>query len=228
MFIKKFTTASAVLALMSAPAFANNLPTDFAALDADNSGTVTFEEYQVHSKAIGLSTTQAAQDFTRAAQGDALLTQDELSTALAFADQPYALQSFTDATNLPSEPMPLPTAETVEDAPVISYEPMITETPPIESEPEIIIEESEVLEPEILEPEILEPIQAEPDMPEQAVIETPLEDVAGQFETYESQTPIEEGLEDITEEFETDPLTTDDITLPESETETDPVKDPNG
>lgn len=212
MSIKKLSLASATLALMAAPAFAGNLPTDFSALDKDANGTVTFAEYQAHSDAIGLSTTQAAQDFTRAAQGDAVLTAEELSLALAFEDQPYALQGFTNPTYVSSESLALPMATTVEDSPVMAFEPMTVKTPPPE-ETEVMI-----VEPEAMKPEALETTPVEPEVIEDSVTETPLEDVMGEVETYtpEAQpkmplteeivteetleTPVEEGFEDIVED----------------------------
>lgn len=221
MSIHKITLASAAFAVMSTSAFANNLPTDFYALDKDGNGTVTFTEYQAHSQSLGLSTTQAAQDFTRAAQGDALLTAEELSLALAFEDQPYALQSFAAPAEVSSEPLALPVAETVEDSPVMAFEPMTVETPPVEEAPvetEVIIVEPDMKEPEVfdsapMETRPVETVPTEPEIIEDNLTETPLEDVMGEVETYTPEnlteetiteealeTPTEEGFEDIVED----------------------------
>ncbi len=205
MSIKKMTYATAATLVMSTAAFANNLPTDFASLDADKNGSVTFAEYQAHSQTLGLSTTQAAQDFTRAAQGDALLTEEELSLALAFEDQPYALQGFTAPVVTSTEPAPLPVAEIVEDTPVTAYEPMVVETPPTEPEP-VVIEpvapDTITMEPEVIETPVIEPESIKPGVIEPEITETPLEDVMGELETYTPETPVEEGMKDVDENAE--------------------------
>ena len=196
------TYATAVTLVMSTAAFANNLPTDFAILDTDKNGSVSFAEYQAHSQTLGLSTTQAAQDFTRAAQGDALLTEEELSLALAFEDQPYALQGFAAPVVTSTEPAPLPVAEIVEDTPVTAYEPMVVETPPAEAEPDVIEPEVIVIEPDVIDAPLIEPEAIEPEIIEPEVTETPLEDVMGELETYTPETPTEEGMKDVDENTE--------------------------
>ena len=134
----KTTLSAAILAatLISAPALAGTYPTDFTALDADKNGQVTFAEYSAVVKTSGMTTTAAAQQFTRISAGDAVITEDELSLALAFEDQPYALQAVTGGQtdispdiSYVSAPEFTPQVSEVQGSPVADAEPIIVETP---------------------------------------------------------------------------------------------------
>ncbi len=104
-------------------AFAGDLPTDFSKVDGNNDGQVSFSEYKTYADSAGLSTTEAAQDFVRAAQGDAVLTEDELTLALSVKEQAYALQSGTPpSAAIPLGPQPLTEVLNVEEEPIYGYE----------------------------------------------------------------------------------------------------------
>lgn len=211
MTFKTFTLASAAILALATTASAGPLPSDFDALDADKNGTLSFAEYRVHANAIGLSTTEAAQDFTRAAQGDASLTRDELNLASVLIDDPYALQAFTT-------PPALPVVETIEEAPIAASTMMVVETPPVESETH---DETETVKPEMVEPDSMET-----ETPEPIITDIPLEDVAGEVEVTEIETPAEEGFDDMKETPEEEPLSTDGVDMPE--TEKPESEDPQG
>lgn len=129
------TTAAAVLTLTATSAWAQTYPSDFAALDADNNGQVTFAEYSAVVKTSGTTTTAAAQQFTRISAGDAVITEDELNLALAFQDQPYALQNINNEANVSfvsAAPEFEPPVTEVQDSPVTDSEPIIMEEAPVE------------------------------------------------------------------------------------------------
>jgi len=148
--ILKTTLSAAVLvALVSSPALAADYPTDFNAIDTDNNGQVTFAEYSSAVKANGVSTTQAAQQFTRMSAGDATITEDEFNIGLAFQDQLYALQAVTGGQTISfvasEAPLLEPQIHEVQDSPVADSEPIIAPAP-VETAPSENIEIT--LEPE--------------------------------------------------------------------------------
>lgn len=154
------TAAIAALALTAASAIAQSYPSDFAALDADNNGQVSFAEYSAVTKASGLTTTAAAQQFTRISAGDAIITEDEFNLALAFQDQPYALQNFNNETSVSFVAAPdfEPPVNEVQDAPVMDTDPIETEEAPA---PEVEIIREAVPKPveptiAVTEPEVME------------------------------------------------------------------------
>ncbi len=200
----KTTLSAAILAavLASTSAQAGTYPTDFTALDADKNGQVTFAEYSAVVKASGMTTTAAAQQFTRISAGDAVITEDELSLALAFEDQPYALQAVTGGQtdispdiSYVSAPEFTPQVSEVQDSPVADAEPVGVETPA----PETAIDGTAIMpEPEInvvTEPvtEGLEPITAST-VPEAAPDISPIElPEAESGDILEEPEPIPEG-----------------------------------
>ena len=104
-------------------ALAGALPTEFTKLDKNGDNQVSFSEYKLYSDSEGLSTTEAAQDFTRAAQGDAILTEDELNLALLMEGKAYALKPGTPPDSfIPRGPQPLSEVESVEDEPIYGYD----------------------------------------------------------------------------------------------------------
>jgi|GEM_PF-6925365 len=108
---------------LAAPVLAGDLPTDFAALDTNSDGRVIFSEYQAFAKAEGMSATEAAQDFVRAAQGDAVLTEEELNLALLMEGQAYALKpKNTPKAVIPLGPQPLSEVQDVKEEPIYGYE----------------------------------------------------------------------------------------------------------
>jgi len=206
------TTFSAVIlaaGLAGIPALAGPYPTDFSALDADKNGQVTFAEYAATAKTTGLTTTAAAQQFTRISAGDAIITEGELSLALAFEDQPYALQSITGGQSdisFVSAPEFEPQVSEVQNSPIADSEPVIVETPapeaPIEGtvimpEPEINI----VTEPV---PEGLEPTTASTS-PEVTTDMEPIELPEAETGVPEPDIPEMEHSGDILEELEPEP-----------------------
>jgi len=121
------TAVAATLALTATSAFAENYPSDFTALDADKNGQVTFAEFSAVVKNNGLTTTAAAQQFTRISAGDAIITEEELSLALAFQDQPYALQNINNDANVSfvsAAPAFEPPVSEVQDSPVMDVRPL--------------------------------------------------------------------------------------------------------
>lgn len=105
-------------------AFAGALPTQFSSLDKDSNSRVTFAEYKAFAEAAqGLSATEAAQDFVRAAQGDAILTEKELSRALLVEGKAYALKpEKTPKAAIPLGPRPLSDVQDVKEEPIYGYE----------------------------------------------------------------------------------------------------------
>ncbi|MEP4051189.1 MAG: hypothetical protein ABJN22_02980 [Litorimonas sp.] len=109
-----------------------SLAADFATLDTNTDGQVSFDEYKSAALTEGKTVTLAAQEFTRMAQGDAVLTQDEFFLGVALADEPYALQP-----GLVSEPLGVESAAT-------DYEPMMF-VEPVETSPDA----TEMVEPPV-------------------------------------------------------------------------------
>lgn len=136
-------SALAILAIAG-----SSLAADFATLDSNTDGQVSFDEYRSVALTEGKTVTLAAQEFTRMAQGDAVLTQDEFLLAVALAEEPYALQS-----GLVSQPLG------VESAPA-DYEPIMY-VEPVETSPDAT--------------EVIEPPVAIEDVPEAKVIPDTLE-----------------------------------------------------
>jgi hypothetical protein len=201
---RKTTLSAAILAatLISVPALAGSYPTDFAALDADKNGQVTFAEYSAVVKTSGMTTTAAAQQFTRISAGDAVITEDELNLALAFEGQPYALQAVTGGQpdiSYVSAPEFTPQVSEVQDSPVAVSEPIIIETPA----PKTAMDGTVIMpEPEInvvTEPvtEGLEPITAST-VPEAAPDVSPID-------LPEAEVPEAQDSGDILEELEPEP-----------------------
>lgn len=159
-------TASAVMALSVPLAVAQMYPTDFAALDADKNGQVSFAEYSKVVKTRGLTMTAAAQQFTRISAGDAVITEDELNLALAFQDQPYALQNLNAGANISyvnTAPEFAPQVSEIEESPIMESEPIVVEQAPAESVPDAPSPEIDI---------IRDPV---PEMTEPALASTPLE-----------------------------------------------------
>ena len=183
-------TASAVMALAATSAMAQIYPTDFAALDADKNGQVSFAEYSRVVKTSGLTTTAAAQQFTRISAGDAVITEEELSLAIAFQDQPYALQNVNAGANISytnTAPEFAPQVSEIEESPIMESEPIVAPQAPAESVPDAPSPEVDILrdplpeltestlastplevitQPEVLDPEMPELEIAEPEMPD--------------------------------------------------------------
>ncbi len=208
-------TLFSVIALtaLTAPAFA----ADFTTLDVNADGQVDFKEYKAVALKEGKTVTLAAQEFTRMAQGDAILTQDEFFLADALGDQPYALQPSSI-----SEPMPYEATETVNQVETFESFPEQVEA----IEPPVVVEETP-------EENITQPIEGEVNMPQApVVIEKPLEVppvVAGEIETSDdltNVTPVEEGVMDLPDvETETDVVPELDFPDVEIETPEDLIKD---
>ncbi len=162
---------------------------DFATLDTNTDGQVSFTEYSAHAVAEGKTVTLAAQEFTRIAQGDAIVTEDEMLMASTFADQPYVLQNDAFIT----EPLPYEPVETVEPVETFESFPQSVEAiePPVmdETAPEVVpVEEAPVEE---LGEETLDatPIQDPVLEAPEPVTDLPLE----------LETPLEEGVTDLPE-----------------------------
>ena len=90
--MKKALTLIAASALFATPAIAgdmnkasqytpHNSDVAFSSYDADGNGEVTFAEFNKHAKKMNMSTTKAAQLFTRMSGGSATLTQSNFQTA---------------------------------------------------------------------------------------------------------------------------------------------------
>ena len=90
--MKKALTLIAASALFATPAVAgdmnkasqytaHNSDIAFSSYDADGNGEVTFAEFNKHAKKMNMSTTKAAQLFTRMSGGNATLTQSNFQTA---------------------------------------------------------------------------------------------------------------------------------------------------
>ena len=90
--MKKALTLIAASALFASPALAgdmnkasqytpHNSDVAFSSYDADGNGEVTFAEFNKHAKKMNMSTTKAAQLFTRMSGGSATLTQSNFQTA---------------------------------------------------------------------------------------------------------------------------------------------------
>jgi len=214
----KLMFSVAALTALTAPAFA----ADFATLDANKDGSVSFSEYRAIAETEGKTTTLAAQEFTRMAQGDAVLTEDEFFLAEALVDQPYALQSIPTSEVLTLDPVEnVSTVETFESFPaeVEAIEPPAPVEVQTDVEPEITIEapiETPVESMDAPAKELNAPVVMEKAM-------TPDPVVAGEIETSDI-------LEDVTPELTEEPV---DVTpmeegsfdLPEIETpETAPEK----
>jgi hypothetical protein len=189
--MKTTLSALAIFAIASP-----SLAADFATLDTNTDGQVSFDEYKFVALSEGKTVTLAAQEFTRMAQGDAVLTQDEFFLAVALADQPYALQP-----GLVSEPLD------AESAPA-DYEPMMF-VEPVETSPDA----TELVEPPVEIEDVRgveEPLDT-PDMEdlpapvimEKAMdvdpavageVETSIEDATGTLgdNTVDEATPLEE------------------------------------
>jgi len=103
--------------------YAGALPTDFSKLDSNNDSRVSFPEYKLYADSAGISATEAAQDFVRAAQGDAVLTEDELNLALLSKGKAYAIApGTTPVTAIPLGPQPLTEVQDVKEEPIYGYE----------------------------------------------------------------------------------------------------------
>jgi len=184
-FKTTLTAAAALLAVTATSAIAQSYPSDFAALDTDKDGQVSFAEYSAIVKTSGVTTTAAAQQFTQISAGDAVITEEELSLALAFQDQPYALQNINNGADISytsSAPAFEPPMSEVQDSPVTESAPVITEDAPAEimietPAPEVeIIREAipETVEPTttMTEPEIVQDA-IEPEIPETEATDEP-------------------------------------------------------
>ena len=90
--MKKALTLLAASALFAVPATAqsidmskhnnmDSMSTNFSHYDADNDGQVSFKEFSKHAKVMNMSTTKAAQLFTRMSGGNATLTQSSFQSA---------------------------------------------------------------------------------------------------------------------------------------------------
>ena len=219
------TTLSAIaIFAISGPALA----ADFAAWDTNADGQVSFDEYKTVSIAEGKTVTLAAQEFTRMAQGDAVLTQDEFFLADALADQPYALQpALVD--------QPLPIGEPVADLKAMEFvAPYETPMKSVEIvEPPVTIED---------DPSVEDTFSSEEpaDLPAPAIMEKPMEVdpvVAGEVETSIEDTTdglTNEILEDVTPVEDIEPELSDqnseletlkDEIVPESEEDIREIED---
>ena len=197
--IKTTLSAFAILAI-AGPALA----ADFTTLDVNADGQVSFDEYKAVVLTEGKTVTLVAQEFTRMAQGDAVLTEDEFFLAEALSDQPYEFQP-----SLVSEPLAVETApmafEATEVVETFETSPQATETiePPVET----VAPKEEAPAPVIMEKAIdVDPV------------------VAGEVET-SIETPVDiDSLEDVTpmEEIElSDPNPEMELELDETDTEID-------
>jgi len=185
MTMMKTTISALALTAIAGSALAG----DFATLDINTDGQVSFTEYSAYAVAEGKTVTLAAQEFTRIAQGDAIVTEDEMLMATAFADQPYVLQNDAFIT----EPLPYAPVETVEPVETFESFPQSVEAiePPVMDEPapeEVPVEETPVEE---LGEETLDatPIQDPVLEAPEPVTDLPLE----------LETPLEEGVTDLPE-----------------------------
>ena len=91
--MKKALTLIAASALFATPALAgdsykmqshsnmDSMSTSFSHYDTDNDGQVTFTEFSKHAKAMNMSTTKAAQLFTKMSGGSPTLTQSTFQSA---------------------------------------------------------------------------------------------------------------------------------------------------
>jgi len=209
----KITVSAMAITAFASTAFA----ADFGTLDANADGQVTFAEYSAIATSEGKTKTLAAQEFTRMAQGDAILTEDEFFLADALADQPYALQTITVDAPIIEEPMPFEPVETV--APVETFEsyPSTVEV----MEPPVETETTEETAPVLENATIDTPIEGDVETTEPLMTEMPLESesaVAGEVVTSDTMEdpvedmPLEEGSTDLLDELETDTeIPTDDV-----------------
>lgn len=128
--MKTIKTALATIAVIAIAGPA--LAADFAALDVNKDGQLSFDEYKVAATAEGKTVTLAAWEFTRMSQGDAVVTQDEFFFATALADDSYVLQP-----GLVSEPVAVDVAPMEFEAPVESSSDAVEmmEPPDIDEEP---------------------------------------------------------------------------------------------
>lgn len=165
------------MSALTATAFA----ADFNVLDANADGQVDFAEYKAVALTEGKTVTLAAQEFTRMAQGDASLTEDEFILAGVFTDQPYALQTASTLDPASFEPTPLETMplETMPFDPVET----VMEVETFESYPEGV----EVIKPSVADNEVDElESRASGDIMPEAIPEDILD-----------TTPVEEGEMDL-------------------------------
>ena len=90
--MKKALTLIAASALFATPAIAGDykmksqstsasMSSDFTSYDADGNGEVTFAEFSKHAKKMNMSTTKAAQLFTKMSGGSPTLTQSTFQSA---------------------------------------------------------------------------------------------------------------------------------------------------
>lgn len=202
-------TAPAVMALSAIPAVAQIYPTDFAALDADQNGQVSFAEFSKVVKTSGLTTTAAAQQFTRISAGDAIITEEELNLAIAFQDQPYALQNMNAGASISyanTAPEFAPQVNEIEESPIGGSEPIVVEQAPAESVPDAPSPEVDIIRdpvPELTEPTlsstpaevITQPEVPTPEMPELELVEPEMPDPedAGDILLEEASEPQPEG-----------------------------------
>lgn len=155
------TAAATALALTATSVMAQSYPSDFAGLDADKNGQVTFAEYSAALKTSGMSRTAAAQQFTKISAGDAIITEEELSLALAFQDQPYALQNINGGANISyaaTAPEIEPPVTEVQETPILESEPIIAKDAPADIMTETPTPEVDIIREAI--PEMTEPITA--------------------------------------------------------------------
>ena len=225
MTIAKYTKPALIagaMSLMASTAFAG----DFATLDANGDGQVSFAEYSVIAKQNGKSTTLAAQEFTRMAQGDAVLTQDEFFLAEALADQPYALQTITV-----SEPMPYTPTDTIE-APLESQFEVIESFPAaVEVMTDPPVAEEVTTNDMVTEDDVTDMVAPDPVFtPEPVMTETPAQmdsEVAGEVimsDDWAMETPVEEGLSDLpTGEIDVQP----ELDMPELEMDVPAIESPD-
>lgn len=196
MTIMKTTISALALTAIAGAASAG----DFATLDTNTDGQVSFSEYSAHAVTEGKTVTLAAQEFTRIAQGDAVVTKDEMLMATAFADQPYVLQNDAFITNPPPY-APLETVEPVETfesvpqsveavEPPVMEEPSEEDAPTPEKPDETTIEEAPELDATpIQEPALNEPIEPVTDLSIET--ETALEEAETDLKAPEVETEIE-------------------------------------
>jgi len=171
--MKTSLSAIAIIA-MTGPAFA----TDFATLDANADGQVSFDEYKTTAVYEGKTATLAAWEFVRMAQGDAILTEGEFFLADALAGQSYAFQ---------------PPPVTVETAPMAFEASEVVET--VDTSPDSVEMVEPPFETEEVEDNDLAPVIMEKAMEVDPVVAGEIEtsrDMASENEDLDSVTPLEE------------------------------------
>ena len=183
-------------AAFAAPAYAVDLPESFQTLDSNADARVEFTEFKAFTDTQGIGSTLAAQHFTRMAAGDFILTESEFEMARFQAPLDSTPADF--APSVIDVPVAsVVTSEAVQPEAVMSSG---LATPP-ETEPPVTTDDLDGDTATDFDTEIStdEPVA----LPEGSVITTePVEDVAGDVETYSSDT--EYGTTDDTPDAETD------------------------